>query len=147
MIRRHIYVTRCLILLCLFVIVVCGCYAQSDNGLSYIVRNESSEAVYQQVKTQVATFPDLLDNGQWISSDDVSAAADSNDRRAVFVHRAYVSLPLQHRPLAGIAALVAMLAAGMFHDSSCQTHGLMQIVSYIQAHDGIKGHLSFFCIA
>ena len=143
MIRRSIYVTRCLILICLFVTVVCGCYAQSDNGLRYIVCDGSSEAVYQQVKTQVATFPDLLDNGQWISSDDASASAHFNDRRAVFVHKAYASLPLQHQLLAGLAALFAMLAAGMFHDSSSQTRGLMRIVSYIQAHDGIKGHLRF----
>ncbi len=144
MIRRHIYVTKCLVFLCMSVVVACGCYAQLDNGLSYIVCRESSESVYQQIKTQIATFPDLLDSGQWISNDDVPASADSNDRRAVFIHRADASLLMQHRPLPGLAALVAMLAAGIFHDSSCQTHGLMHIVSYIQAHDGIKGHLFLF---
>ena len=146
MIRRHVYAMRLLILLCLFVTVVCGCYAQSDKGVSYVLHTESFQAVLRQVKTQVATFPDLLDNGQWISNDDASHA-HFHDRKAVFVHRAYTSLPLLHQPLAGLAALVAMLATGLFHDSSCQTRGLMRIVSYIQAHDGIKGHLFSFRIA
>lgn len=90
----------------------------------------------------MATFPDLLDNGQWLSNDDASHA-HFNDRKAIFVHRANAPLPLLHQLLAGLAALFAMLCAGLFHDSTCQTRELMRIVSYIQAHDGVKWHLSF----
>lgn len=144
--RRHIAVIRLIIFACLFITVVCGCYAQTDNGISYLFHSESSEAVFRQIKTHAATLPDLLDDGQWISSDDASANAHFNDRRAIFVHKANAPLLMQHRLLAGLAALFAMLCAGLFHDSTCQTRGLMRIVSYIQAHDGVKWRFPFLRI-
>ena len=140
--RQHIGAIRLTIFICLFIIIVCGCYSQTDNGISYIVHNESSQTVFRQVKIPMATFPDLLDNGQWLSNDDASHA-HFNDRKAIFVHRANAPLPLLHQLLAGLAALFAMLCAGLFHDSTCQTRELMRIVSYIQAHDGVKWHFSF----
>lgn len=141
--RRHILATRLIIFLCLFLTVVCGCYAQTDNGMSYLFHAESSEAVFRQIKTHAATLPDMLNDGQWISSDDASAHAHFHDRKAIFVHKANAPLLSEHRLLAGLAALFAMLCAGLFHDSTCQTRGLMRIMSYIQAHDGVKWHFSF----
>ena len=140
--KRVMVVKKIILFVCICIIVISGCQAQTQKGLHDLFNAASSQAVLQIPKVHTER-PDMLDEGQWLADDDAASHMTIHDKKMMFVCRDTLRLFVIDALLAGLAALFAYANARVYHGSSCPTHGLLCILAFILKADGQKDNISF----
>ena len=140
--KKIMVVKKIILFVCICIIVISGCQAQTQKGLHDLFNAASSQAVLQIPKVHTER-PDMLDEGQWLADDDAASHMTIHDKKMMFVCRDTLRLFVIDALLAGLAALFAYANARVYHGSSCPTHGLLCILAFILKADGQKDNISF----
>ena len=136
---------KLLLCFCIFALIFSGFSVQVECNISGGFGNQAP-AVLQIPKAHTQRS-DMFDKGQWIACDDVASHIDSSDKKSQFARKNGMHLLSWYSLLTGLGALAAVLFSGVFHDSSCSTHGLLRLLSFILDADGQKDNFSFSFIS
>ena len=133
---------RLLLILCICLVAFFECQAQSRK-----ITGDLFDAAFSQVVLQIPKVhtecPNMLDEGQWLATDDAASHINIHDKKLLFVRRDMLHLFWVDMILAGLAALFAYATASVYHGSSCPTRGLSRILAFILDADGQKDNISF----
>lgn len=140
--KKIMVVKKIILFVCICIIIVSGCQAQTQKGFCDLFDAASSQTVLQIPKVHTER-PSMLDEGQWLADDDAASHVSMHDKKTLFVRRDALRLFVIDALLAGLAALFAYVAARVYHGSSCPTHGLSRILAFILKADGQKDNISF----
>ena len=140
--KKVMIVKRIILFVCICIMIISGCQAQTQKGLHDLFNADSSQTVLQIPKVHTER-PNMLDEGQWLADDDAASHMTIHDKKMMFVCRDTLHLFVIDALLAGLAALFAYANARIYHGSSCPTHGLSRILAFIFKADGQKDNISF----
>lgn len=135
-------VKKIILFVCMCIIVISGCQAQTQKGLHGFFNTVSPQTVLQIPKVHTER-PNMLDEGQWLADDDAASHVSIHDKKMLFFCRDTLRLFVVDALLAGLAAMLAYAAASVYHRSSCPTRGLSRLLSFILDTDGQKDNISF----
>lgn len=135
-------VKKMVLFVCICIIVISGCRAQTQKGFRDLFGAASSQTLLQIPKVHTEC-PNMLADGQFLDIDDAASHVSMRDKKNLSVCRDALHLFAIAALLAGIAALFAYAYAWIYHGSSCPTRGLSRILAFILKADGQKDNLSF----
>ena len=128
-----------LLVLCLLTVVICCCAVPSGSSVPDAGSVRSSASVYRLPRT-CTPLPDFINEEALSHSDD--ACSDGRvSHRKVSAEKIFMLLLLF-----GLPALLAYLAAEIFHGSACPTYGLLRILTFIFHSDGRKSASLFLLL-
>ena len=128
--KKVMIVKRIILFVCICIMIISGCQAQTQKGLHDLFNADSSQTVLQIPKVHTER-PNMLDEGQWLADDDAASHMTIHDKKMMFVCRDTLRLFVIDALLAGLAALFAYANARIYHGSSCPTHGLSRLLAVI----------------
>lgn len=140
--QKIMTVKKIILFVCMCIIVISGCQAQTQKGLHGFFNTVSPQTVLQIPKVHTER-PNMLDEGQWLADDDAASHMSIHDKKMLFFCRDTLRLFVVDALLAGLAAMFAYVTARVYHSSNCPTHVLSRILAFILKADGQKDNISF----
>lgn len=139
--QRVMTIKKMVLFVCICIIVISGCQAQTQKGFRDLFGAASSQELLQIPKVHTES-PNMLAEGQWLVVDDVASHASMHEKRIMTACRDGMHLFVTDVLVAGIAAMFAYACARIYHGSSCPTHGLSRMLAFILKSDGQKDQSS-----
>lgn len=141
--QRAMAVKKMFLFVCICIIVISGCQAQTQKGFRVLFGAASSQELLQIPKVHTES-PNMLAEGQWLDVDDAVSHVSMHNKKTSLVCKDALRLFAIDALLAGIAALFAYAYARIYHGSSCPTRGLLRMLAFILKSDGQKDQFSIY---
>lgn len=138
--QKAMMAKRILLFVCVWVVIVSGCQAQTQKSTGWLLHASSQTA--WQVPVEHSECPNMLDENQWYMSDDAVFNSSLHDPRLLLLSRAALHLFWADVLLSGLAALFTCVAGRIYYSSSCPTRALQRILAFILNADGQKDNIS-----